>query len=272
MDDIGTSNCKKMTSETKEVTVSTVKSLFGAVPYVGQLLNEVAFDYRSRIKQNRLNQFTVLLSEYFERAGGVNTENIKNEEFSDLFESVLRRVTQTKSEKKHKRFRDILINQIENSNHSIDNSETYLDLISSLNEIEIEILKAHVVFDETYYVKDTEFNAAQNKLVQKEELLKKEIDINKKGHANNSSKVESEVVELKSFINTRSEELRHLQKFRQADYYNISKNDFLYYKQMLYAKGLLIDVGIGAIETAPFQSMAITEFGKKFIEYIIRPS
>jgi len=38
-----------------EIIKSTFKSLIGAIPYVGQAINEAIFDYRSRIKQNRIN-------------------------------------------------------------------------------------------------------------------------------------------------------------------------------------------------------------------------
>lgn len=37
-----------------EAGISLAKSIFNAVPYVGGLLNEVAFDFRSRIKQERI--------------------------------------------------------------------------------------------------------------------------------------------------------------------------------------------------------------------------
>ncbi len=81
-------------------------------------------------------------------------ENLKTEEFSDLFEAVLRRVTQTKSKEKHKRFRDVLIHHIKNPDPDIDNSETYLDAITSLNEMSINILKEHQQFDNAYKIID----------------------------------------------------------------------------------------------------------------------
>src|SRR6266496_480635 len=132
--------------DSQEAIISAIKSVFGVVPYAGQLLSEVAFDYRSRIKQNRLNNFTQLLVEFFKDTRNIKLENIKTEEFSDLFESVLKRVVQTKSEEKHRRFKNILVNQIQNPSQNIDNSEIYLDLISSLSEIEINILHQHQLY------------------------------------------------------------------------------------------------------------------------------
>lgn len=254
----------------KEIAVSITKSLFSAVPYVGQLLNEIAFDYRGRIKQNRLNKFTDHLAEFFQTANEINIENLKTEEFSDLFESVLKRVTQTKSEEKQKRFRDILINQFQNPNHNIDNSETYLDLVTTLSEPEIQILKNHQIFDENYDVKETQLTEAQNKLLQKKERLEKEHNLSAKGYANNYLKVEHEIKELQSIVNLLTQDIKQLQVFRTPSFYNISKNDFLYYKQSLCSKALLIDNGIGAISVRPFEVMGITEFGKKFIQYIIK--
>ena len=66
------------------------------LPVVGPIITEI-FDYRGKIKQERLNQFTELLENYFSNHKGINLENFRREEFGDLFEEVLKRVTLTKS-------------------------------------------------------------------------------------------------------------------------------------------------------------------------------
>ena len=98
----------------KEIIVSTVKSLFGAIPFGGTALNELFFEYNGQLKQKRLNQFVEILAENFTEDSEINLDNIKTENFSDLFESVLRRVVQTKSELKLNRFKDILIKELNN--------------------------------------------------------------------------------------------------------------------------------------------------------------
>lgn len=82
--------------EKKEIGVSLTKALFSNIPYVGQILSEVFFEYRGRIKQERLNKFTVLLSDYFSQNCDFNIKNIQSEDFGDLLESVIKRVIQTK--------------------------------------------------------------------------------------------------------------------------------------------------------------------------------
>jgi|LSQX01.3.fsa_nt_gb hypothetical protein len=44
--------------------LSATKSALGAIPIVGALLNEVVFDYRGRIKQERCNRFINELAIY----------------------------------------------------------------------------------------------------------------------------------------------------------------------------------------------------------------
>ena len=74
----------------KEIAEATLKSIFGAVPYVGSFLNEIVFDYRSRVKQNRLNEFIDLLSEEFSKRSHdeVDFKKMESDEFGDLFESI----------------------------------------------------------------------------------------------------------------------------------------------------------------------------------------
>jgi hypothetical protein len=98
------------------------KSLFGAIPVAGQLFNEIFFEKRSRVKQERYNSFTQLLIDFFLEHPDVNIHNANTEEFGDLFESVLLRVGKTKAGEKHKRFRDILVNQMINPETNIDNA------------------------------------------------------------------------------------------------------------------------------------------------------
>src|SRR5690606_21477899 len=93
----------------KEILNSSIKSIFGAVPFVGSLFDELFFEYNGRIKQKRLNHFIEILADNFTQESDIKIENIQTEDFNDLFESVLRRVVRTKSEWKLNKFKDILI-------------------------------------------------------------------------------------------------------------------------------------------------------------------
>jgi len=68
-------NIKK--DEYKEAGVSVVRSLFSAVPYAGGALNEIFFDYRSRVKQNRINAFADMLAEFFLEHSDIEPESLK---------------------------------------------------------------------------------------------------------------------------------------------------------------------------------------------------
>jgi hypothetical protein len=46
-----------------EIAVSIIKGALGAVPVIGQALMEALFDYRSRVKQERINRMLVELTE-----------------------------------------------------------------------------------------------------------------------------------------------------------------------------------------------------------------
>ena len=70
----------------KEIIVSTAKSIFGIVPFGGAALNELFFEYNGRIKQSRLNNFVEILAESFTEDSNIDLDNIKTEDFNDLFD------------------------------------------------------------------------------------------------------------------------------------------------------------------------------------------
>ena len=237
--------------DSKEIFISTVKSIFGIVPFAGNALDEVVFEYRGRVKQNRLNQFVELLSEFFSSNQDVDLENLKSEDFGDLFESVLKRVVQTKSLEKQKRFRDVLIRQIVNSSAEVDNSEIYLDLISSLSEDEIRILYHHRVFPNNFTpleIVDQELHSELNK---EEADLKKESELKQKGVANNYSAVVSKISDTRNKIADNEKKRQELQKIRAHEFYELTELKFLYYKQSLFSKGLFWITVQGQLLMAP---------------------
>lgn len=97
-----------------EFGISAAKSAIGAIPYVGALLNEVIFDFRGRIKQERCNRFIYELTKYMANftEGDIDFAYIKSDDFSDIFESIIRRVVLNRSEEKMHRFKKILVKQM----------------------------------------------------------------------------------------------------------------------------------------------------------------
>ena len=246
----------------KEIISSTAKSLFGAVPFGGALLDELFFEYNGRIKQKRLNNFVEILAENFTEESKINIDNIKTEDFNDLFESVLRRVVQTKSELKLKRFKDILIKELNSPTEQTELVELYLDLISSLSEEELSILYHHRFFDNEYEDEIDKLNKLRDKLNSIKEKQKREtIVINGSKYADEKSETENGISEINNW-------LEPLKKYKSAEFYDLSENRFMFFKQRLFSKGLLVDNVRNRISGGTFQNMGITEFGVEFIEFI----
>jgi hypothetical protein len=252
----------------KETGISAVRSIFGAVPFAGGALNEIFFDFRSRVKQNRINSFAEMLTDFFMENSEIDTESLKTEEFSDIFESVVRRVMLTKSKEKHVRYRDILIQHVFEPHKSVENAETYLDMIATLDEMAIRILAVHGQFSIDYARLEIELmNAEGNarKEQNKIEQLKQSYPIKEdklKLYELAKSKFDNEAKVIRQEITDR-------QAFRKAEYFGINDSEFLYYKQTLYSKGFLIDKGFGTFGgSTPFLRMWVTDFGQQFLNFI----
>ncbi|MBD8084493.1 hypothetical protein [Chryseobacterium caseinilyticum] len=251
----------------KEIGISIVKSAFSNIPFAGQLLTEVLFDYRGRIKQNRLNKFIELLSQYFSQNSDVVFENMKSEDFSDLLELVLKKVVDTKSEEKLRRFKDILVNSI-TTDIDYNNSERYLDLVSNLSEKDIQILKGHQLFDSNFDER-LDYQKINAKLLgDLEKNMNEEIKLRDDGFANSWQNAVSQFNSLKASMRTFDEQNKSVEIYRNAEFYSIENDEFLYSKQKLFSLGLLIDSGAGKFDYKPFHMMSITEFAKKFLEFI----
>ncbi|WP_281239948.1 hypothetical protein [Flavobacterium praedii] len=248
--------------EKKEISVSVLKSIFGAIPYGGALLDELFFEYNGRLKQNRLNKFIEILAENFTENTEIDLNNIKTEDFSDLFESILRRVVQTKSELKLLRFKDILIAELKKPSESIELIDHYLDLISNLTEEEITILYNHRFFTTKYEEEIDAMNLLKGNLHSLENQLEKESIII------GESEIRKQHDDIKAEYEKKREYILSFGKFKKADFYNLPENKFMFYKQRLFSKGLLIDNPMSRIGSLPFWHMGITEFGTEFINFI----
>jgi hypothetical protein len=234
----------------KEIRVSVLKSIFSVIPYGGAALDELFFEYNGRIKQNRLNRFTEILAENFTINTPINIENIKTEDFNDLFESVLRRVVQTKSELKLLRFKDILIKELNCPSENVELIDHYLDLISNLTEEEIKIMYNHRFFTISYEEEIDEMNSLKDNLNTLEQQMKNETIII------NESKFRKPYNEVKIKYDKKKEYILSFAKYKKAEFYGLSENKFMFYKQRLFSKGLLIDNRMNRIGNLPFGHMA----------------
>jgi hypothetical protein len=246
----------------KEIIISTAKSVFGVIPFGGAALDELIFEYNGRIKQNRLNRFVEILADNFNENTEINLDNIKTEDFNDLFESVLRRVVQTKSERKLLRFKDILIKELNSPTTECEVIDHYLDLISSLTEEELTILYNHRHFTEEFEEHIDELNRHKSNLASLDDQLKKQTLVI------GESEFQKPYDQLKIIYTKKKEFVESFTKYKKAEFYELSAKSFVFYKQRLFSKGLLIDNGMNRIGGVPFGNMSITEFGLEFIEFI----
>lgn len=127
-----------------ETGVGVVRSLLAAVPFIGTLLTEVTFDIRSRIKQKRFEEFVDLLSLRIEKVEKkLNPEGLKTDEFIDLWEDVVHKVTRNRSKEKLNMFCDIMASSMcKTSFEDAEMIQMYLSVLDTLAEPEFKILDA----------------------------------------------------------------------------------------------------------------------------------
>lgn len=217
----------------KEIGVSFTKSSFGNVPFVGGILNEVLFDFRGRVKQNRINHFIEELEKYIAshvKENEIDIKYITSDQFGDLFESILYRISTNHSSERVNRFRDILVNQMITP-YETDFTDTFLDLVSKINEKQIELLNVY-----------------------------RKVHI---GEISNEDKLmDRNVLDANHETTTSS--------FRDPDYYKLDEELYMFYVQDLVSKSLLLDDSMNRWGTRPYKVLQITSFGLEFIRFIER--
>lgn len=260
-----------MTSKKKEIGISTIKSLFGIIPYAGNVLDEIFFEHRSRIKQDRLNKFIELLANYFEeKTPNFKLENLKTEEFSDVLESVLKKVMETSSKEKLERFKNILIGQMHQENIDNDFIDTFLDLTAKLSEAQIFILeefhRKEIMNKELSQIK----NNLRREVFDKQEELRKlemksddtqksDVDLSRLADEVNHLIAEQSQAEINALENY---------KYIKAEYYKLSDEDFEFYTQDLVSKSLMRETHINSKLTGINGVKHISEFGIRYLRFI----
>ncbi len=233
----------------KYTQVTGLKILIQSIPYIGTPLNEILFEHRGRIKQERLNKFVQNLKDYFDTVNNssIDQSYINSEEFGDVFESIIEKVTRTQSEEKLKRFKQILIKQI-STPEKREYIESFLDIISKITDKQFEIL-----------IKQSEYAKQYIELSEKiDEIIQTPITTG--GFAEHILSHKKEVLE--------NEKDNLSGKFQFPENYDLEKKEYLYLIQDLISKSLLYDAGIGRIEVNPFDIVLITDYGISFVEYV----
>ena len=129
----------------RKATETLVRSLLGAIPFVGTALNEAIFDLSARLKQVRLEKFVEELDRNLRalEADKIDTAYIYSEEFVDFLEDVLIRAAKTRAEEKRKKLAAVLAGRLQHAK-STPFDDRFLDLLLSLTEIQVRILAEHL--------------------------------------------------------------------------------------------------------------------------------
>jgi len=131
---------KERANQTAIYTFETLqKMVLGFLP--GGHLIEGFLNYRSGLKQHRIIEFAESFKAVLDENAGreLTSADFENEDFIDLFETVIGKVQNTKSQFKRDRFRNILAKQIVSPapSHEV---QSFIKLLDELGDVEIIML------------------------------------------------------------------------------------------------------------------------------------
>jgi hypothetical protein len=120
-----------------------LKGSISAIPFVGGAINEVVFEARSRLKQERLNRlFQAVAIDVAELGEGkVDRSFLATEQFSDLIEDVCLRVSRTSFERKAHRLRRVLVDAFQGKYDS-NFEPMFMNILDEITEAELQVLSS----------------------------------------------------------------------------------------------------------------------------------
>lgn len=123
---------------TADMFVAVLKGVFGAlVPPVGQGIEAFA-NWRSRVKQERINEF------FNEAINKVDKDKVdygflRTDEFGDMLEDILVKVAANRSDAKKAYFRKVLLSAIEGHPRP-DMSRVFINILGEITDAELQLL------------------------------------------------------------------------------------------------------------------------------------
>jgi len=213
----------------KESTVGVIKGSIGAIPYAGTLLNEILFDIRSRVKQQRTINFLNKYSESLEKldAEAKLKNKSENVDFTDFFEFILKIIANNRFNEKIDIFKNILLNATINESIDIDYYQIFTDEISNLTFIEIVLL-------ENYY----------------------------QSYSKDCKNEDEIILKLKSIP------LVHLNVDSGVKIFGLSFPELKLAAELLIRKGILFDISYGFTDANPLDRLTISDYGISLIIFL----
>ena len=257
-------------AERKEYLISTFKGLVGVIPFAGTFINEVAFEARSRVKQNRVNNFIQEFSEFMDKEteDSVKLDSVNREEFGDIFEELILSVSKTSAKHKIKIFKGILGKQFKGDLSNVDQILRYVQITNSINSLQFRILIAFNSLSDKVLSYKVQILELERELLDNRQMLQKEREMSKKGYANNVSTFEKRISDTQRAISSKQKALRDNVNPSDPRIYKISREDFLIEIHDLISKGLVFDQTITSDLLKPNESYGLTKLGRDYIKYV----
>lgn len=256
----------------KATAEATAKGLIGALPFVGTALNELLFDARGRMKQERINKFVQAFHAYLAglQEGDLHVDQIEKEDFGDFFEALLVRVARNHSEQKREAFLRLLSNQLRRPS-DIDYALLFVDIISELHEKQIPIL-------DRFYLSQPECTMhlrIQTKLFRLRQEYSEmttfknrmENDIYAEGMLDigtGTGKINQKIKETHDQIISSETEVQRYDASHLPVTYGLTTEEFFTLTQDLCNKGLLTDFS-SRYSYNPLSVLEISELGKRLM-------
>ena len=257
-------------SELKQYGISTLKGLIGAIPYAGSLLNEVIFEARSRIKQERVSNFIEEFGNYVSQKCDANVKlhELNSEQIGDVFEEILISVSKTSAEHKKEIFKKILLNQLTSNQIGTDETIRFINITNELTHVQYKILLAfNSVSDNVLKYKVQILQLEEEGRQLKDELTslqEKEMSNGKTG-----DKLKLRIKQIPKLIRSKRKALQDgpINPNVHATF-DITREIYIVEIQDLIVKGLLFDFALKTKVIDPYVHFGITSFGRNFMKYI----
>jgi len=244
---------KKIIVRNQDDAITQIKIALSLLGPLGTIIDQAVFEHHGRIKQNRVNKFCEAFIDYLKQQNiqDIAINEIDAESFGDMFELIIRRVSQINSQEKIEHFKRVLAKQIITPKKN-PFAETYIDLVGKLDENQIIILAKHLEMEKPL-----------------EDLRKKSRFYDNRIKGSDRIKYIEQQEEYVNKLQTTNRKIKELSAFRKADFYNLPEGEFLFYIQDLASKSLLFNPSIGLTSSgSQFGYMKVTEYGRGFLEFI----
>lgn len=245
------------------------KMVLGFMP-AGHVI-EGFLNYRDGLKQKRILDFSESLKSIFERELGkkLDTYNFETEDFVDVFDSVISQIQNTRSNKKLNGFQAILVNNIRGKSDLV---QTFIDLISRLNDMEIDILNKYNRTEDSRKEIVEEIYHLHNLLKEK-----KVHTLNLKDKANQGTIKPSESIAagIKDERSVEAKLIRKKNHYKESyenmngNSFGVSLGEYEYYSNNLMSYGLIRSIKVDPCEDGnELDFILVSDFGKDFLNFI----